>query len=170
MGYEQQINLYFDRFNRRFDSIVPNVIAETATEFFKEKFTTQEWDGVPWPALSPAYAAKKTAGRGRVLTRTGLLANSIRPVIVTANRIVIGAGNSKVGYAKVHNEGMRITGVRKVRSYTNNNFMGKGKRVQIRAHTRTVNYAMPKRQFMGNSIYLNQRVKTRLVGALNSLS
>jgi|TARA_B100000470_G_scaffold221958_1_gene214177 phage gpG-like protein len=168
MNYQKQLNDWFSRFEHRFDAAVPTIVSDTAVEFFKERFNTQEWDGVPWETLNPKYAATKTRGKGRILTRTGDLMNSIRPSEINATRVVISAGNTKAPYARVHNEGLRITGIRNVKSYTNRNFMGKGKRVQIKAHTRTVNYKMPERRFMGNSKYLNQAIINRLTAFYNN--
>ncbi|MDO6808096.1 phage virion morphogenesis protein [Zobellia galactanivorans] len=163
-----KIDLYFDRFHSDFDNIVPNIVAETATEFFKNRFVEQEWEGVPWQPLNPAYAAKKTKGRGRILTREGKLVNSIRPSLVSVEKVTISAGNSNVPYARVHNEGLHIKGVRKIRGYTNKNFMGKGKPKKIRAHSRSVDYTMPQRQYMGRSAMLNQLMRARLIAALKS--
>jgi len=101
------------------------------------------------------------------LTRTGQLSASIRPSVTTAARVVISAGSSSVPYARAHNEGMRIQGVAKVSGFTNRNFMGKGKPVQIKAHTRKINFQMPRRQFMGPSRYLNARLIERLTKGLN---
>lgn len=168
MDYKQQLNNWFSKFEHRFDTAVPVIVSETATEFFKERFDKQEWDGVPWEQLNPKYAAKKTRGNGRILTRTGNLQASIRPTQVNAKRVVISAGNAKVPYARIHNEGLRVRGVQNVRGYTNTNFMGKGKRVQIKAHTRNVDYKMPKRQFAGNSKYLNQAIINRLTAFYNN--
>lgn len=165
MTNEQKINRWFSRFEHRFNETVPNIVAETATEFFKERFSAQEWNGAPWKPLNLSYAEKKTRGRGKILTRSGALLNSIRPSEVNPNKVVISAGNSKVPYARAHNEGLRIQGVRKVRSYTNSNFMGSGKQVQIPRHSRRVNFTMPKRQFMGHSNKLNKRITTRLIKA-----
>lgn len=165
---EQRINLYFDRFNERFNKVVPNVIAETAVEFYTSKFRTQEWEGIPWQPLSPLYAKNKGAGRGRILTKTGLLQRSIRPSEVSDRRVTISAGGSKIPYARVHNEGLRVQGIRSVRSYTNTNFMGSGRKVQIPAHKRRVDYTMPRRQFMGPSRTLNGLIRARLVAAFNS--
>ncbi|WP_425628855.1 phage virion morphogenesis protein [Cellulophaga lytica] len=168
MSNKQNIDAFFNGFNAHFETIVPNVIAETATEFFKDRFKFQSWDGVPWQPLSTKYAAKKTKGRGRILTQSSALRNSIKPSIVSTSRVVISAGGSKVPYARVHNEGLQVKGIRSVRSYTNRNFMGKGKPVQIRAHKRAVNYVMPRRQFMGYSPILNRDIKQRLQLAWNA--
>lgn len=165
---KQDINLWFKKFDAQFNELVPVIVSETATEFFKGKFTTQEWEGVAWQPLNPNYAARKTAGRGRILTKNAFLVNSIRPSVVTAKRVVISAGNQFVPYARIHNEGLRVAGVQKIRPFVNRNFMGKGKAVNIKAHTRTVNFKMPKRQFMGNSKTLNENLRARLVAAYNA--
>lgn len=162
---ETNINAWFAQFKQRFDKRVPTIVAETATEYYKDRFkpANEDWDKVKWQALSPKYAAKKTFGKGRILTARSFLMNTIRPSVVNQNWVTISAGNSRVPYARIHNEGLRVTGVRKVKRFTNTNFMGTGRAVQIRAHTRTVNYKMPKRQFMGHSRYLNQILRTRLI-------
>lgn len=167
MKYEQQINAWFNNFEHRFDTAVPNIIAETAVEFFQDSFKKQAWDGVPWQPLSPKYAAKKTRGKGRILTASGILQRSIRPSVVRPERVRISAGNSKAPYARVHNEGLSVRGTAKVRAYTNRNFMGKGKPQKIRAHTRAFNYTMPRRQFMRHSPFLNQTLINRLTKAFN---
>lgn len=168
MSNIERINTGFARFDDNFRTVVPNIVAETANEYFRDRFKQENWDGVPWKPLTPKYAAKKTRGRGRILVRDGILLNSIRPTTVTPNRVVITAGDSRTPYARIHNEGLRINGVQKVRGYTNSNFMGKGKPVKIRPHQRTVNFIMPKRQFIGRSPFLNAIIKERLTRAWNA--
>lgn len=168
MSNIQRINTGFSRFDDNFRAIVPNIIAETANEFFRDRFKQENWDWVPWKPLSPKYAAKKTRGRGRILVRDGILLNSIRPTTVSPSRVVITAGDSRTPSARVHNEGLAISGVQQVRSFTNKNFMGKGKPVKIKAHQRRVNFKMPKRQFIGTSPYLNAVLKERLTLAWNA--
>ena len=165
---EQQINKWFSNFEHRFHSAVPTIIAETAVEFFQDTFKKQAWDGVPWQPLSAKYNAKKTRGKGRILRSSGAMQSTIKPSIVSANRVRISAGNAQVPYARAHNEGLHIKGTYKVRSYVNSNFMGKGRRVQVKQHNRTVNYKMPRRQFMGHSKFLNQQLITRLTNAFNT--
>ena len=75
------------------------IVAETATEYFKETFRKKAFDGNPW---APARTAKK---RGSLLVDSGAMMNSIRPLVISPQRVVIAAGNQKVTYAKVHNEG-----------------------------------------------------------------
>lgn len=168
MNAEESINKWFTYFQHRMETEVPEIVAETATEFFKETFVKQSWDGVPWQALSPKWEAKKTRGKGRILRESGNLEASVKPSTITADKVVISAGNDKVPYARVHNEGLRISGTRNIRPYTNTNFMGKGRPQPIKAHTRTVNYQMPKRQFMGHSHLLNKALKEKLIKAFNT--
>jgi phage gpG-like protein len=157
-----KINAWFERFEQRMDSRVPHVIAETATEYFQESFQKQSWDNQPWQPLSPSYAARKTRSKGRILTRTAALQRSIRPTVQQPAKVTITAGNSKVRYARVHNEGLRVAGVQYVRPHKKGNFMGKGKPVNIKGHSRKVDFRMPRRQFMGHSAILNREIITRL--------
>lgn len=168
MNAEESINKWFAKFNHRMETEVPDIVAETATEFFKNSFITRSWDGTPWQTLSPKYDAKKTRGKGRILRVSGNLEASIRPSTVTPGKVVISAGNEKVPYARVHNEGLRIAGTRNIRPYTNTNFMGKERLQPIKAHTRSVNYQMPKRQFMGHSYLLNPELREKLNKYFNS--
>ena len=165
--YGQQLNDWFAKFEHQMETAVPNIVAETATEFFQDKFKTEEWDGQPWKPLGAKYAGKKTRGKGTILTRTGKMRNSIRPSEVNANKVVISAGSAQVPYAKAHNEGMRIRGISYVKPYTHPNLLGKGRR-QVQGHTRKYDWRMPQRQFMGGSKFLNEAIITRLSKAFNN--
>lgn len=108
MGFSSdKINLWFDRFDQKFAGFA-GVIAETAVEFYRERFEQQNWEGQPWQPLNPAYAKRKTRGSGRILTATGILAGSIWPSEVSVSRVRISAGGRKAPYAKIHNEGGTI--------------------------------------------------------------
>ena len=131
------------------------IIAEEATEYFKERFTEKEWDGTPWP---PAKSPKRS---GSLLVRSSALLNSIRPTEVTKDRVVITAGNQKVTYAQVHNEG--FSGKVNVDAFTRN---VKGKTQQVRAHTR--NTTIPKRQYMGETEELDERILGRIETLIES--
>lgn len=131
------------------------IIAEEATEYFKERFTEKEWDGTPWP---PAKSPKRS---GSLLVKSSALLNSIRPTEVTKDRVVITAGNQKVTYAQVHNEG--FSGKVNVDAFTRN---VKGKTQQVRAHTR--NTTIPKRQYMGETEELDERILGRIETLIQS--
>ncbi len=52
------------------------IIAEEATEYFKERFEEKEWDGTPW------QPAKHPPSRDSLMLRSTALMNSIRVVSV----------------------------------------------------------------------------------------
>ena len=78
-------------------------------------------------------------------------------------RVVISAGNEKVDYAQVHNEGFK--GIVPVPAHTRKT---KRKDVPVKAHTRKTN--IPKREFMGDSEELNEQIHARIEGYIDSLN
>lgn len=157
-----KIDLIFKNLDEKARKTAPNIIAETATEYYKERFKVEKWRGVGWKNLNPQYAARKRRRKGRILYSSGALQASIRPETVNMHKVTISAGNSKVQYARVHNEGLRINTIQTVKPYTNKNFMGTGKSVDIKGHQRHMNFKMPKRQFMGIDNQLLRNIKRRL--------
>jgi len=150
---------------------LPNILAEKATAYFKQRFTTKEWDGVPWPAT------KRKVKRGSLMVRSSNLVNSIQPKTVTAELIVISAGNSKVAYAQIHNEGGTIQRHARSELFVRNRIT-KGKRkgkfkkgtTAGRGYTFGASTAtMPKRQFMGHSPVLNQHLINAIQTAFNQV-
>ena len=99
---------------------------------------------------------------GSLLIDSGALVNSIRPAVITPQRVVISAGNEKVDYAQVHNEGFK--GIVPVPAHTRKT---KRKDVPVKAHTRKTN--IPKREFMGDSEELNEQIHARIEGYIDSL-
>jgi len=155
--FDSKLTAFFESIDSRFAEYLPNMVAETAVEVFKDSFRTKSFDGNPWPA----YGSRKEPKRGSLMQRTNNLASSIRPTLVSPAKVTISAGNSRVKYARVHNEGLRVKGTWKINPYINNNFMGKGKRVKIKAHSRKVDFKMPQRQFAGKSEILLNTIKNR---------
>jgi phage gpG-like protein len=155
---------------------VPRIIAETATEYFKQRFSTKEWDGNPWDDV------KTPVRRGSLMLRSGKLVNSIRPKEVNPNRVVISAGSSRVPYAKAHNEGETITipVTDKMRKYAWAMHYKTGKQKKNKGNAdkwkglaltkkKSLTVRMPKRQYMGQSVRLNQRIMQRITAHFNSL-
>lgn len=132
------------------------IVAETATEYFKRTFRQKSFDGNPW---TPAKTAKR---RGSLLIDSGAMMNSIRPLVISPKRVVIGAGNQKVLYAKAHNEG--YNGAVQVPAHNRRTKKGD---VPVKAHTRTAH--IPQRQFMGDSEELNKQIKERIENYIKSL-
>ena len=144
--------LFLDRFRNDVKEQAPDIIAETAVEYSKEAFSKKAWDKQAWQT---ATTPKRT---GSLLIDSGALANSIRPAVVNEREVIISAGDNKVGYAQVHNEGYR--GPVNIPAHTR-------KGHNVAAHTRTVN--IPARPFLGKSNELFDRVKTRLEATIRQI-
>jgi hypothetical protein len=156
--FDSALNNFFGKFTTAVQQYVPNMIAETAVEHYKNALISKSWNGTAYPAYGNAA---KEPRRGSLMMRSMALFNSIKPKTVTAQKVVISAGNSRVKYARAHNEGLKIIATANIGQYTNRNFMGKGKSVGIKAHRRKINFTMPKRQFMGKNPLLLGEIKTR---------
>jgi len=156
--FDRKLNQFFDKLDTAIKQKFPVMLAETAREHFKNALRTKSWNGKPYPAYGNKDREPK---RGSLMMRTNNLFSTIKPSVITASRVVISAGSSRVPYARIHNEGLRVNGTFKVQAHANRNFMGKGKRVDIKAHSRKINYTMPQRQFMGKSPLLLQEIKER---------
>lgn len=90
------------------------------------------------------YETVKSSGK-RILFDKGNLRNSIK-FQALADRVRAGVDISKVPYAKVHNEGGRLT--QYVKAHTRKHWKT-GKRYQVRSFSRKLN--MPQRKFLGYS-------------------
>ena len=163
-----ELQKYLQSLPERIKKEAAHIVAETATEYFKDSFRRKAFDGRPWPQGRPKR-------KGSLLVASGALMNSIRPSHVSEDRVVISAGNQKVNYAQAHNEG--FVGNVNVRAHqrTVKSRSGKGKTktngtriVQVRAHQRTMR--VPARPFMGDSKELNILIKKRIEGYINSLN
>ena len=133
------------------------IVAETATEYYKETFRKKAFDGNPW---APARVPKRT---GSLLIDSGAMLNSIRPSEISARKVVISAGNDKVPYARVHNEG--YSGPVTVPEHTRHTRRGD---MKVRQHVRNVN--IPQRQFLGESAELNEKIHDRIERYIESLN
>lgn len=132
------------------------IIARDATAYFKERFEEKEWNGTAW------VPAKNPVSRGSLLMRSYKLLNSIRPTEITPTRVVITAGDDlKVTYARVHNEG--FNGNVDINPFTR---VVKGKQQQVKAHTRHMQ--IPKRQFMGETEELDERITASIASLIKS--
>lgn len=142
---------YFERLPDTILDDAAEIVAETATEYFKETFSHKGYDGVPW---LPPENEKDT---GSLMVESGALLNSIHPALISRERVIISAGNNKVPYARVHNEG--FTGWVNIPAHTR-----KGKKVE--AHQREMN--IPQRQYMGKAKEVAQRIHDRLQAHCNA--
>jgi phage gpG-like protein len=147
---------------------VPDIIAETATEYFKETFTKKGFDGNAWPQ------AKTTKQTGSLMVQSGNLVNSIQPSYIGRDKVVISAGNEKVPYAQIHNEGgethptvtpkMRKMAWAKYKATGNETWKG-----LAMTKKQKLDVKIPQRQFMGNSKELAARLVERIEGLIKSI-
>ncbi|TAN18815.1 MAG: hypothetical protein EPN37_04445 [Chitinophagaceae bacterium] len=145
-----------EKINQTIKKDIPAIMAETSIEYFKHSFQSKGWDGNAWPET------KKPVKKGSLMVRSGKLVNSITAKEVTPTHVIISAGNDRIPYAKVHNEGFRGTVnipeyIRKI----------KGKEQVVRTHTMNMN--MPKRQYMGISDPLIHSVRNRILTRLKEI-
>jgi len=137
---------------------IPDIIAETATEFFKETFTEKAS-----PSKKPWAPLKKEKHVGSLMVTSGNLMNSPRPAYVGRDKVIISAGNDKVPYAQTHNEG--FTGPVLIPAHTRTS--RKGNKFNVAAHT--INQKIPQREFMANSIDLTAKIKDRINNYLRGI-
>lgn len=132
------------------------IVAETSVEYFQNTFRTKKFDGNPW---APPRVPKRS---GSLLVQSGALLNSIRPVLVSPERIVIAAGNEKVDYAQVHNEGFKgsVTVPAHIRHTQRRD-------QTVRQHTRNV--SIPQRQFIGAAQELENDLQERIEAYVESV-
>jgi len=145
MSSFEDLERYLDQLPDQVLEDAAEIVAETAVEYYKDSFTRKEFDGNPWVPGS----AKKT---GSLMVESSNLMNSITPVVINRERVVISAGNDKVKYAKAHNEGFQ--GTVTINPFTRSNGQ------QVKQHTREMR--LPKRQFIGKAEALANAIKARL--------
>jgi phage gpG-like protein len=136
---------------------VPDLIAETATQYFRARFNEKSFAGKPWAPL------KKGKNTGSLLVESGNLVGSIFPAYIGRDRVIISAGNDKVPYAQVHNEG--FTGPVTIPAHTRTS--KKGKKYDVGSHT--IQQKIPQRQYMGKNDELAGIIHDRIVDHLNSI-
>ena len=85
----KELNNYLQSLPEEIISDAAEIVAETATEYYKSAFKKKAFDGNPW---TPAKVPKTT---GSLLIDSGALVNSIRPAGIKPPRGGISAGEGK---------------------------------------------------------------------------
>jgi phage gpG-like protein len=141
---------------RQFKSVwqrVPLLAGNEAVNFTLDNFRLQGFMGATFQSWRPrkvSWQKNKRPGRN-LLIDGGRLRRSIRIVSMSFDYVSIG---TDVKYARAHNEGVNGLGViQTVKGFDRKN----GSKVS--AHTRRIVMRIPKRQYMGDSPYLQQRIK-----------
>ena len=147
---------YFAALPDEIFDVVPELIAETATEYYKESFTRKGFDNNPW------VPAKRDKTTGSLMVESSNLVNSIRPAIVSREKVIISAGNDKVPYAQAHNEG--YTGPVTIPAHTRVTKKG-----PVDVGSYVMNQNIPARPFLGESEELFTLLQNRIDAYLESI-
>ncbi len=134
---------------------IPRIIGNEAVSHFKKSFLNEGFTDSNTSKWAPR-AKKRKGGTNsqKVLNKSGELGDAF-DYKIEGNTIII--TNDKP-YAKVHNEG--FDGTQAVPDHER-----KGK--PVKAHSRHMK--MPKRQFMGNSQALNEKIETEITKDLTKI-
>lgn len=171
---QAQIDRFFKKINAFVDKDVPAIIRQSGVEYFKGSFTRKAFDGIAWAPHSTKYKPKG----GSLMVKSSKLMNSISGTI-KPDRVTFNAGNSKVPYAKIHNEGGVINRAARSETFQRNRYskgpkskafggLGlfkkgttAGKGLSFKAYTINI----PQRQYMGYAKELNviiiERIKAK---------
>lgn len=132
---------------------LPIIIGNEAVNFTLDNFKLQGFMGATfqrWLPVKQNRWGKKKRGKSILIGSAARLRRSIRIVDLNADMVSIG---SDVKYARAHNEGMRLGLIQTVKEFSRKNGS------KVKEHTRKINMRIPPRPFMGNSPYLNARLK-----------
>lgn len=113
-------------------------------QWFDDSFQKQ---GFTDAAFVPWQKRKEPDRRqgGAILVDTTFLRKSLGVLAEDQNSITFG---THVPYARIHNDGGRLTAAQNVRGFHR---VRNGKREQVKPHSRKMNAVYPKRQFIGES-------------------
>lgn len=163
---------------------LPYKVGVLCVAFTKDRFRYQNWlDNYPEAWKPRSRRAKRNKGRA-ILTDTARLKRSVRVLSTTRNSVTVG---SDLPYAAAHNEGFRgtvtIPAHRRKRFHKSkvmsiNEVTKKGRRKtktvttltgesEVKQHTRRMN--VPRRRFLGNSMYLRQQISRLITAEINKI-
>lgn len=171
-----------DEYNRYIRQL-PTIAGNEAVNFFKQSFIRQGWidkGGVQkWDKIKKPPKGKRRA----ILVNTGRLKRSIRIISTSPRSVIVG---TDVPYAKIQNEGGTIKKTVSVRSFkrrvktkvsqssiktkkTSTKKRHTGATTIVKSHSRKMNLTLPPRPFMGNSEFLNRRLKMLMEYSLKQI-
>lgn len=129
-------------------------------QWFDDSFQKQGFTDAGFQAWEKRKEPDKRAG-GAILIDTTFLRKSLTVLEETSNQIEFG---THVPYAGTHNNGERIRAMASVRGFHRTR---KGKREQVKPHTRKIDTKYPTRQFIGESILMMEGLNNWLIGQID---
>lgn len=160
---EKELTLLQKEFKALFKAL-PAELSFLAAEFFDNSFRLQ---GFLDASLKPWAPRKAEAGGRAILISTGALRGSVY-ANPSGSIARVTAGNSKVPYAKIHNEGGTIPVTVKMKKF----FWAKFKETKAegwRALALSKSITIPARQFMGDSKALDEKIGKHIDDKLNEI-
>lgn len=148
---------------------LPTELANHAVNFFKESFTRQGWAGKSFKRWQKTRTKSQTFGKNSgILIQSGNLKKSIRISKLNSAGFVIRAGNQKVTYASIHNQGGYISVTPKSRRFFWYMYKKTGEEMwKYMALSKKTKFKMPQRQFIGESETLNKELVKTVQKRLN---
>jgi phage gpG-like protein len=137
---------------------LPAQVGSIAEKFSKERFRERSWLDKTKENWQPRKRERRSQNGNKtknqtLLVQSGRLKKSIRKIKITNDYVIIG---SDVPYAKIQNEGGKITATVNVKSFERKR---QGRTEVVKAHTRKMNTTIPARKFMGESYTLTKRIQ-----------
>lgn len=155
-------NKKLDRLEAFLKQQAPHHIAAGAERFYRSSFIKRGFTDQGFRPWHPLATQKQTKGgrltvkKGRILNRTGALANSVR-ADARGGVVRVMAGGRDVPYAAIHNTGGHINRQVTVRQHTRRR---PGVREHhVKRHQRMMNTYIRKRQFIGYSRTLELQLR-----------
>lgn len=141
------------------------MVGGLAVEFFKDRFRQQGWRDEGFEPWEGRRTPDKNTRRRSILTKTGRLKRSPRVIFKSKYKVFVG---TDVPYAQPHNEGFEGQVQQSVRGHRVREHARRGRTPTVvkaherKAHRRTVDMSIPKRQFMGDSQFFNRRAEMNI--------
>lgn len=155
---EDQLKQLFSRFGRLAGSI--------AVDHFDNSFRNTGFTDRTLEKWKPVRDRRTGKEKQRPLVETGRLRRSVHAKEDSAGVSII----ADAPYAAIHNEGSKVEGSAEVRAHSRSKGKGSKKKTsQVRAHSRKVNYTMPKRQFIGDSHQLDEKIKKMMMDEIDQI-
>ncbi|HLS12210.1 MAG TPA: phage virion morphogenesis protein [Flavobacteriaceae bacterium] len=132
---------------------LPPIIGKEVVNFSLDNFKAQAWQNKevePWEKRkSPTKWEQKQDDDRALLVNSGQLRRSIRVGKTHDDKVQIIAGGADTPYARAHNEGFKGLVHQHVREHIRRT--RNGGQYTVKAHDRSIEQNIPKRQFIGNS-------------------
>lgn len=132
---------------------LPPLIGEEVVNFTLDNFKKEAWQdqgAEPWEKRkSPTKWGQKQDDDRALLVSSARAKRSIRVGKIHEDKVQVIAGGAEFNYARVHNEGFKGLVHQHVREHIRRT--RNGGQYTVKAHDRSIEQNIPKRQFIGSS-------------------